>query len=376
MNENSKWKVIALHEFFRLYKARKQLACILIIPVISIIGLLFVLNIAEQTENENIIVYVDEEQKETAELVINQFMQTGVEIQLNESSEFREEMCKEETSIPIIRIRSEVIDVYYDSAHGSSSLINKTKELARRISVSADSIADYQYIELSKQVETQDLSTDVQKYGKKIHPVITSVLMIALMLLSLNLVNQASDTIPGERERGSFDLLKLTGISSTELCVGKGLMMVCLSLVTAFMIQVTIWGWLLVEAFLNKSDVDLYIIKNMIQMNSVISVFLSVTATSLMISSMYFYTVTWFDSVKAATSYCSIVMVVVSLCSSLSEFVNFKFVECIPLIGITKVLEQIVLGQVNMENCILQAIIAAMCFVGLMSLSGKNLKRI
>lgn len=115
------------------------------------------------------------------------------------------------------------VQLLYDSSLlTDTALLHKAQELANRIAALQINEAQYSNYDKALQgIELVDICSGADQIELVLIPLASLVFIIALMLTNSSISSLATDAIAGERERGTFDMLRLSGTSIRSILLGK-----------------------------------------------------------------------------------------------------------------------------------------------------------
>lgn len=257
----------------------------------------------------------------------------------NNVEEYENRIKTGETAIAIVN-DGESVNIYYDSSLlPDTNLLLNAKKIAANIIVMQENSEQYnEFIENIKEIKLTNLNENSNSFYVAISSVITLMFFVTLMSVNTSIGSMATDAICGERERGTFDTLTLSGIKPSCLVLGK-MSFITLIGFTMLIINSIALGIGLCYTF----DGAYEFFK--VQLNGRFLWFLPFPVLfigiSLLVTSLFFAIATSFDKVKQAMSYMGIIQIILSLFSYAPAVFGDKALSYVPISNLSIVLDAV-----------------------------------
>lgn len=244
----------------------------------------------------------------------------------------------------VIVAEQDTVQIYYDSSLlTDSELLYKAQELADRIAAWQINEAQYPiYDETVRSISIVDISSSAEQIELLLIPIVSMVFIIALMLANTSISSLATDAIAGERERGTFDMLRLSGTGIRSIILGKYIFIVFVSMVI-----------LIAEAAVLALGVQKYY-PELFQVAAVqasenplwfLPLLLCLFGIAMLTTALYMALSASFEKVKQVGAYASIVQIVLSLFTYASNVVDAQALNYLPISNLWFVLQKALAGK-------------------------------
>ena len=244
----------------------------------------------------------------------------------------------------VIAVEKDGVCIYYDSSLlTDSGLLYKAQELADRIAALQINEAQYPtYDETVCNISIMDISSSADQIEMVLIPLISMVFIIALMLANMSISSLATDSIAGERERGTFDMLRLSGTGIRSIILGKYIFIVFVSMVI-----------LTAEAAALALGVQKYypelfrIVAVQASENPLwfLPLLLCLFGVAALTAALYLALSASFEKVKQVGAYAGIVQIVLSLFTYVPNVVDAQALNYLPISNLWFVLQKALAGE-------------------------------
>ena len=224
----SKIKTILFMEANRFFQNRKQVITTFLLGPVMVFLMLSA--IGSISENESRIeVYGSEAFRE----VITEEVENDEQIAFESGTVDHKARTSLGKNTVVIAVEQDAVQIFYDSSLlTDSGLLYTAQTLADRIVALQVNEAQYPtYDETVRNISIMDISSSADQIEMVLIPLVSMVFIIALMLANTSISSLATDAIAGERERGTFDMLRLSGTGIRSIILGKYIFIVFVSMV-------------------------------------------------------------------------------------------------------------------------------------------------
>lgn len=352
------------HGFF---ENRKQVVMALLFGPMMVFLMLFVLGDITAAESQ-IVIYGGEAYRHELMYEDLLFAQGEVDTGLITSGE----------ASAILVVEDDGVKAYYDSSVlRDSDVLFRVQELSDRLTAMMIGSGAYpQFSAVVDAITTVDISTAEDQVGTVLIPMLSMVFLIGMMLANTNTGSMATDAIAGERERGTFNMLRLSGTRVCAIMLGKYAFVVLITLV------ILVLDVLALVLGLWKFCPDIFEIaalqaaKNPVWFLPVIGCLVTMAVVT---AALYLALSASFENAKQAGAYSSAVQLVLSLMTYASNVVGAGALAYVPIGNLWVVLEKTLKGEatapyVAVSMAISVALAAAALWYGTMNLE-KEMKK-
>lgn len=339
MRQPLKTQIVIFMEANRFFKNRKQvLIAFLLGPIMVFLMLSAISNISES--ESYIEVYGAEDFREvlTAETKNTErvVFETGTVDYKSRASHGKNTL--------VIAVGQDIVQIYFDSALlTDSGLLYAAQELANRIVALQINEAQYPvYDEFVCHISIVDISGSTNQIEMVLIPLVSMVFIIALMLANASISSLSTDAIAGERERGTFDMLRLSGTGIHSIILGKYIFIVFVSVViltaetTAVVLGIIKYYPQLFQIATTQA------LENPLWF---LPLFLCLFDIALITAALYMLLSASFESVKQVGAYASIVQIILSLFTYAPSVVNAQVLDYLPISNLWVVLRKVLTGE-------------------------------
>lgn len=332
----SRIKTILRMETNRFFGNRKQVLTTLLLGPVMVLLMLSAISSMSESESR-IEVYgaqmFREMQAESDETIV---FEEG-------TADYKSRVSANKNTV-VIEVDQDAVCIYYDSTLlTESELLYTAQALADRIV--AFQIDEDQYSvfdETVSNIRSVDISSAGNQISLVLIPLVSMVFIIALMLANMSISSLATDTVAGERERGTFDMLRLSGTKISTIILGK----------YAFIVLIGTLVLVAEAAFLvlglRQYQPELYqIVAEQAAKNPLwfLPVLMCLFGISVMSAALYIALSASFEKAKQATAYASIVQIALSLFTYAPNVVGGEVLNYLPISNLWIVLQRTLEGQ-------------------------------
>ena len=232
-------KTLFLMEFKKFRNSKKLIFSTFLLGPIMIFFLLFFLQ-NTSTQNENILI-IDE-------FTNNSFYSQFENIELSKNNNY-EELVQKENNLVIIVNNHENIKIYFDSSKlQSQTLLTEAQKIASKIM--ANNINSDNYNHFEESIEIIEKININNSFDENILTLISMIFLITLITTTSNIGTLTIDSICGEKERGTFDTLRLSGAKLQEIIFSKfsfiaiiGFLSLLINIITIFITTINFFNY-------------------------------------------------------------------------------------------------------------------------------------
>ena len=277
-------------------------------------------------------------------------------------------------NIAAVRVEEDTVRVLYDSSLlTDTGLLSAARDCAGRIAALRVSAEDYAaFAAAAAPPALIDLSDadDVIRVG--LIPFVSMLFVIVLMFTNLNTGSLATEAVAGERERGTFDMLRLSGTKVSTILAGKLL----------FLFPVTAGMLLLDSAALilgmRLSRQGLYAFAASAAAENplwFIPVAVCVLGIAALSSALYLALSSCFARVRQAAAYSGAVMLALSLFSYAPNLLGSEALNYLPVSNLWAVLGNALTGRSALVYALCSTLIALAAGAAALTAASKYLER-
>ena len=360
-------KTIFTMQWHGFFENRKQVLMALLFGPMMVFLMLFVIGDVSETDSK-IVLYGAEScrQELMAEDLV--FAQGEPDMDLIATGE----------AGAIIVVDDGEVKAYYDSSVlRDSAVLYRVQELSDRLSAMMISSDNYpQFSGAVDAITTVDICTQTDQVKQVLIPMISMVFLIGMMLANTSTGSMATDAISGERERGTFDMLRLSGTKTSGIILGKYAFVVLVSLLILVLdvVALVLGLWRFTPELFKIAAEQAQ--KNPMWVFSVLGCLFSM---AILTSALYLALSACFEKSKQAASYSSMVQLVLSLLTYASNVIGADVLGYLPIGNVWVVLGNALSGEattiyVASSMAIAAAISAVALWYGTMTLE-KEMKK-
>lgn len=363
---------IIMREWIRLSKQPKVMATTLLLPcflIVLVIGIFF--SGILEGDSQKIAVVADSARIETF------FSENEIHKNISFYNEMNEELetmyDKGKVGVIIeIGLDEKKIHLQYDSTKISSSdLLTTAQEMISELALYLQDEAVYEAF-LSNQfaVLEQDVSSIVDREEAQFKVIVSVLGAVLIFMVGQPLASFAIDSCVGEKERGTYDSIRLSGIEISQFVLGKTIFTVMVGMISCALQIVTII--LAVTYFKGSFGVEQYIENAGMLM---LTIALTGSISLALLVALLIYVSTYFEKVRDAGTYASIGVLIFTLLSQLSNVVDKAALEYIPLLNMNQLILKNAHGSIRIWPLFVSVLLGCVMVILLTQMSVQKLKR-
>ena len=244
----------------------------------------------------------------------------------------------------VVTVENDAVQIFYDSSLLTNlGLLYTARELADRIVALQINEAQYPiYDETVRSISIVDISNSADQIEMVLIPIVSMVFIIALMLANTSVSSLATDAIAGERERGTFDMLRLSGTGIRCIILGKYIFIVFVSLV------ILIAEAAVLALGVHKYYPELFRTAAVLASENplwLLPLLLCLFGIAVLTVALYMALSASFEKVKQVGAYASIVQIVLSLFTYAPNVVDAQVLNYLPISNLWFVLQKALAGE-------------------------------
>lgn len=330
------------NEIRRITRNKKALLTLFAVPALFVF---FMIYLTESQQAETRICLATEDR--AAEAMIRNMY--GAEYPINEDTGARD----------ILITVGKDIEIRFDGTQIQSKNLNKAQGIAADLSAELQG-AEYAtaYRNGKPQLLIKDIATQEEKNKNDYMMNIVYIALMAVMIGGTIIVTIAADSIVGEKERGVYDGIVLSGAPAGAWFAGKQLAI--LSVSTIVFIAEILFGYLgsvIMETSLAAA------IGSMLGVSGVIELLITAISCGLITTALLSAMASGFSKVKHASSYSTIVMLAMSFLTALPMIKEIPFLVKVPYANFAIVCLNILDGKSSMADVLCELAIAIGVYV-------------
>jgi ABC-type Na+ efflux pump permease subunit len=252
-------------------------------------------------------------------------------------------------------------------------LLNNAKKVASNIMVMTKCPDKYLlYEENINNIYKTSINDNEDNLFGAFSMIISMLFFIALMTVNTTIGNMATDSICGEKERGTFDFLVLSGTKISSIFSGKMLFVSLVGLVVLIINCIVLYFG--INIFVE--DLGAILAERLSgQYFWIMPLIILLAGISVLETSLFFALSVHFNNVKQAMSYMGIVQIFLSLFSYAPNILNENYLQYVPIGNFTIVLEKIVKNEMFFNALMISSFIVLVISIPLFAYSVKILNQ-
>lgn len=366
--------VVVCMEMKKFFSNKKVIVSSFLLPILMMLLIIYGVTTFEREETQGkILVFCsDRVQQILSDTKLSELAET---VPANGYTSFESLLSSERNLIGLYVDDAEhKITIGYESSSiSNSALMYQAQRIADELNIAVNASDYYEaYISGTPIVVKNDLSEESNRALASLKPLLMMISIIAVMMVCTSLIPLATDLISGERERGTFDIFRLSGSKLSTIILGKTIF------VTILGISVLLIEGLASILCIKIFNADLF---NMILSccdnvsSMIIAMVISTMELALLCSSCFVFISSIFENNKQASSYCSLGMVIISLAVSTTAFTGNALTLVIPIVNFTEVILCSVANKPVFLSLAVSVLIAAALSVSMLFLASMNVER-
>lgn len=223
--------------------------------------------------------------------------------------------------------------IKYDSTKlSSNNVLTDTQDLLNEIALFLQDEEVYEkFMENQLDILKTDVSTILEREEAKLKLFISISVAVLIFLVGQPLANFAMDSYVGEKERGTYDSIRLSGIGIFPFILGKTIFTVSIGMIAGALQLLTILlGLWYFEGGMGVANY----VDNKLMLT--ITVILTISISLAMLVAVLIYVSTYFEKVRDAGTYATIGTLVFTLLTQVSNVTDHAALEYLPLININQ----------------------------------------
>ena len=225
--------------------------------------------------------------------------------------------------------------VKYDSTKLSfDNILTDTQNLISEITLFLQSEEIYENF-LANQLDIleKDVSTILEREEAEFKLFTSIFVAVLIFLVGQPLATFAIDSYVGEKERGTYDSIRLSDIGIFQFILGKTIFTVSIGMIVgALQLLTMLLGLWYFEGGLGVSNY----VENELML--IVTIILTISVSLAMLVAVLIYVSTHFEKVRDAGIYATIGTLVFTLLTQISNVTNYTALEYLPLININQML--------------------------------------
>lgn len=333
--------IIFSMEAKRLMQNRKQIWTMFLVPVLMVLTLLWGVALLETKEQYGRIDVYGANMY--SDMLLEKFSE--YEVVLSEEKfvveSFR--LDNEKNNVAINVLQNE-IQIIYDSAMVTNvQFLDVAKRMADSILTLKASESTYvNYWQGIDVIQSVDIGQSCDYLKNVLLPLISLVFVIILMLTNMSISNLAIEMYAGEREKGSFDLLLLSGTRLKTIVLEK---YIFLTLNTFLLLIVQGTALFLGLRYFQP---ELYSIVNFPEISKLkwfITLTVCFLAMAMFISALFIGIASSFEKKKQATAYIGIIQIFMAMFTYIPNVLGEEMLNYLPISNLTGVMGAAMNGE-------------------------------
>lgn len=214
-----------------------------------------------------------------------------------------------------------------------------------------------------------DVSSIIEREEAQLKLYISIFVAVLIFMVGQPLASFAIDSYVGERERGTYDSIRLSGVEIFQFILGKTVFTVSVGLISGVLQVTTIL--LGIRYFMGSMGVEHYI-DNALMMT--VTIILTSCVSLAMLVAVLIYLSTYFEKVRDAATYAAIGTLVFTLLSQVSNVVDQTALEYLPLLNMNQLILKNAHGSASILPLLISVILGSAVVVILTQMSVLRLK--
>ena len=358
----------------KFFSNKKMLISAFLVPTVLMGFIIFsISSIGSMEEKGKINVYCS---KDTYQTLSNSDIDDSVQLIVsNKKNSLKSDVSssKNVVGITIDDIERKIIIGYDSSALENKDLLYQASEIERNINMKINATEYYEtYVDGEPNMMFNDVSGIEDIVSASLKSLLSMISTMAVMLACVNLITLSTDIIAGEKERGTFDIYRLSGSNVFSIVFGKTLFLTILGFITLCL------EWFVTALCIKYVNPDLFDMvveccENIYAF--ILCIALLAIILAIFISTCFVFVSSFFEKAKQASSYCSIGMVIITMAMSASMVVDWQWIEYVPIANFIVTIMHVLTNQSYISALLISACISV--FVSLIALwySAKRMER-
>lgn len=325
------------NELKKITRNKRSVLVLFGVPALAIMLMIYLMNMGKGTE-----IYLKAEDSGICKVITDRY---GTEYQISDSAK----------ATDILITVSDTIEIVYDQTQVSAKRLNEAKRVAAEI---AADLQGSEYAEAfmagEPDIKIIDIATVEEKYKSSHMRNLAFLATLAIMFGGMNIITISSDSFAGEKERGVYDSIILSGADEGAWFIGKQLAVFTMAfLVFVFEIAFGYFGNVLLKSPMAEA------FQASINAKGVTELLISAIGCGLIFTGLFSAISISFDTVKNASSYSTIAMFAFSFLACLPLITDAPWTAKIPFANFPTLCLRIMGGKSSMTDVLLGLAISA-----------------
>ena len=369
MNSKREMKAITGKELYRVFKDKKSYIISCLTPLVFIVLFSFIMQKATAMGKDYTIrVYCENPVlAEKAEKVIDEYSYTEM------VTHSYDEMDIMENKVTVAVVIEEAVHVIYDANLVSNTrAVYQAEMLADELSIQlTDTELFSEYRASMVPILEKNTSTAEERMNHYFFILFPFMYVLFIGLVNMFIMSLATDMISGERERGVFDAVLLSGVSERKLLLGKEIAIVSSAIpiyVTGFLS--TILGCIIYERSIWRYLLDIFL-----TVENITTLILFGISMAVLTGSIFLYISSCFNKVKHAKAHTGTSSLIISFLCLLNQFWKKELLEYIPVINVVSSMSDMLNGKLNFKAVLISSVLAIIIACVLFAIAGVQIRR-
>lgn len=354
---------ITKQEIFKVFKNKKMLSSIFVLPVVILIAVFAMTSIGmeESEESQGYQIYFLNMQIAEQELKTN-----DITLQLISDSAASYEVFQKQHQISendiVIEYKKDNFQIYYNSINGSAEdLLPMIKSSILKPYIEGMFLAEQGIAKENFEILTEDTSNELERKNRTVSLLLPYMMII---ILFMNLVNVVGDSIAGEKERGTLSKQLLSPIDNSQMILGKLLGTTAIGMISSTVFFAVLMGGSYAANELWSLDI-LGIGDVTLKAGQLGIMFLGFTFISMVFVAAIALMSSFANTVKEATSMSLVIyylVIIAALATGFSVGETPKIAYMIPVYNFSVFMHKLFIGSADMVNGIITVVSLVVTF--------------
>lgn len=263
------------------------------------------------------------------------------------------------------------VQLKYDSTKISSNdVLIKAQEFVNDLALFLQDEGLYEsFSENQLTILENDVSSIVEREEAQFKLLISIFVAVLIFMVGQPLANFAIDSYVGEKERGTYDSIRLSGVEISQFILGKTIFTASVGLISCVLQITTILAG--IWYFMGSLGVEHYV-DNALMMTVTIACTSCISLAMLV--AVLIYLSTYFETVRDAGTYASIGTLVFTLLSQVSNVADQTALEYLPLLNMNQLILKNAHGSASIVPLLVSVVLGCVIVVALTQMSVRKLK--
>lgn len=232
-----------------------------------------------------------------------------------------------------IEAEAKTTRLQYDSTKISSAdLLVRAQEFIGELALFMQNEGLYEeFADAQPEILEKDISSVTEREEARLNLYVSIFVAVLIFMVGQPLASFAIDSYVGERERGTYDSIRLSGVEIFQFIMGKTVFTVTVGLISgALQIMTVLLG---IQYFMGSMEVGHYLDNTMMM---VITIVLTGCISLAILVAVLIYLSTFFEKVRDAATYATIGTLAFTLLSQTGNVTDSKVLEYLPLLNMNQ----------------------------------------